>query len=91
VRPQHGHGFRRLLRLTSPILLLVVDSGGTVSQEDATVAIGPESVRVALTLTQADRDLLRRLSTEDRRTLSEQVAWLAEKEEQRREHHANAL
>jgi hypothetical protein len=55
------------------------------------MTIRPDAIRVALTLSPSDRDLLRGLSTEDRRTLSEQVAWLAEKEKQRREHHANAV
>ena len=46
--------------------------------------ISAESVRVALTLSKQDRDLLRSLSQADRRSLSEQVAWLAEQEAERR-------
>jgi hypothetical protein len=46
--------------------------------------ISAESVRVALTLSKQDRDLLRSLSQADRRSVSEQVAWLAEQEAERR-------
>ena len=50
--------------------------------------IAAENVRVALTLSPQDRDLLRALSQADRRSISEQVAWLAEQETARR---ANGL